>query len=111
MKKIFSRRFLICASVFCFAFAGLVLGVSKPAQGGAFFSSSQQWNIFASFSSDLSQLVEYNYNTGLLFFYPATFGSYSVSWTLPLGADRAYILYDWTQGRYSEVVYILDRGL
>ena len=107
MARKFSRRFLVRFSMACLV-AGLLLGGARSVGADAEFGISQSLNI----SSDTwSVLSEYNYNTGVNTYSDWFFGSWTYNYLLPLNATKGIFLYDYSQGRYVEALYLFDRPL
>jgi hypothetical protein len=105
MLKKFTRRSATCFAIACLTFVVVSLWGPKEASTTSFFSGNQQWAI----SSDGWNIVAvYNFNTGVFTFTGWAFGSAPLNWTLPFGADKAFYLYDWNQGRWAESIYIKD---
>ena len=107
MARKFSHRFLLRFSMACMV-AGLLLGGARSAGAGAEFDLFQSLDIN---SNTWSVLSEYNYNTSVSTYSNWFFGSWTYDYLLPLNATKGLFLYDYSQGRYVEALYLFDRPL
>jgi len=107
MARKFSHRFLVRFSMACMV-AGLLLGGARSAGAGAEFGVFQSWNIS---SNTWSVLAEDNYNTGVITYSDWFFGPWTYNYLIPFNASKGFFLYDYSQGRWVEALYLFDRPL
>ena len=100
-----ARRSAICFALACLTFAVVSLWAPKDANTYSVFAGSQR---FAINSDGWNIVAIYNFNTGVWIYSDWALGSAPVSYSLPYNANKAFYLFDWSSGLWTENIYLQD---